>query len=151
MSWFRPAVALVLALVGSAPLAAQQLDHGLWYDSENGVRLAFATEADGRIVGRIRWVRDSLPDDGPALDIKNPDPSLRSRPIIGLPMVTGMRAERDGSWGDGRIYDARSGKTYRATMTLSHPDTLRIRGYVKIGFVKFGRTAVWVRQPGHGQ
>lgn len=122
---------------------------GTWYDADAGVRIAFAPTADGTVTGRIVWLRDPLDSltGAPALDRRNPDVALRDRPILGLPMLREMRADGDAKWGDGRIYDARNGKTYRASMRLVHPDTLAIRGYVRIGFVKVGRTATWVRMP----
>lgn len=141
---------LLLVAVFAGPLAAQSpLTTDAWYDAQAGVRIVFAEEASGEVGAKIVWLRDPIDSTtgGPALDRRNPDAALRTRPIIGLPMIRGMQAKEAGSWSDGTIYDARNGKTYRASLKLAHPDTLRVRGYVKVGFVKVGRTAVWTRVP----
>jgi uncharacterized protein (DUF2147 family) len=139
-----------LTLTLAAPSAAQlALAGSEWLDAESGVRVAFSSEDGGALTGRIVWLRDPVDSTGaPARDARNPDPALRERPIIGLPMLVDMTADGDERWGGGTIYDARNGKTYRATLRLAHPDTLKVRGYVKVGFVKVGRTATWVRDSG---
>jgi uncharacterized protein (DUF2147 family) len=125
---------------------AQSSAVGLWRDSASGVDIRITPDASRTLTGRIAGIRDSVDASGrPPRDTKNPDVSLRARPILGLPMVTGMRADKSDTWDNGSIYDARSGKTYKASMRLTHRDTLKVRGYVQLGFVKLGRTAVWVR------
>lgn len=62
--------------------------------------------------------------------------------------LRGLRILRDLEWaGDGfeggRVLDPRSGKTYRATVSLEGQDHLRIRGYV--GIEAFGQTQVLQR------
>lgn len=145
--------ALPASAVRAQSAVAESADAGVlrgtWYDADAGVRITFTPSSDGAVTGRIVWLRDPLDSltGAPALDRRNPDAALRDRPILGLPMLRDMRPDGDGRWDDGRIYDARNGKTYRASMKLVHPDTLAIRGFVKIGFVKVGRTATWVRLP----
>lgn len=135
--------ALLLAPLGAA---TAQLDGTVWHDEAAGATIRFAAEPGGTLVGRLVAVRDTADADGrPPRDANNPDPALRDRPVLGLPMLTGMRPEGETRWGGGTIYDPRNGKTYRATLTLAHPDTLQVRGYVKVGFVKLGRTSRWTR------
>ena len=101
--------------------------------------------------GRIVWLKqpDYPADDSkgmagkPKVDRENPNPTLRSRPIIGLQLVTGFRYDGDNVWSDGHIYDPESGKTYSCKMTLMPDGSLRVRGY--IGISLFGRTTVWTR------
>ncbi|HVS03730.1 MAG TPA: DUF2147 domain-containing protein, partial [Thermoanaerobaculia bacterium] len=78
----------------------------------------------------------------PKVDLENPDPKLRERPIVGLRILVGFRYA-DGKWTGGTIYDPANGKTYKAQMTLKGPDTLDVRGYV--GITLFGRTTTWKR------
>jgi uncharacterized protein (DUF2147 family) len=79
------------------------------------------------------------------LDIKNPNPALRNRPILGLQILSdfAFSAANDWSGGKGKVYDPENGKTYSATMSLADPDHLYLRGYIIIPL--FGRTAVWTR------
>lgn len=72
------------------------------------------------------------------LDRHNPDPKLRERSVLGITLVTGLRY-RDGKWRDGRIYSPENGKSYRAWARLEG-EQLRVKGYVKIGFIKVGRS-----------
>ena len=64
---------------------------------------------------------------------------------MGLELMHSFRAD-DGKWKDGRIYDPDNGKTYRSELTLAADgQVLKVRGYVKIAFVKVGRTTEWSR------
>lgn len=75
-------------------------------------------------------------------DENNPDAALRNRPICKLEIGSGFTPEGDHAAG-GHIYDPMSGKTYKATLKLTNPDTLDLRGY--IGISAFGRTETWRR------
>lgn len=77
-------------------------------------------------------------------DVKNPDPALRDRPLIGLQIFKGFRYDGNGEWSGGTIYDPNSGKTYRCKLKLVDPDTLNVRGYIGIALI--GRTETWKRQ-----
>lgn len=80
----------------------------------------------------------------PKNDRFNPQPELRSRPIVGMQFLHDFVYNADKNiWEDGRIYDPACGKTYKCKMTLSSADRLEVRGYV--GISMFGRTAVWRR------
>lgn len=77
------------------------------------------------------------------VDLENPDPKLRERPIIGLEIVTDFEYAGRGKYEDGKIYDPESGSTYKCKATLTDADTLKVRGY--IGVALLGRTTVWKR------
>lgn len=108
-------------------------------------------EKDGWI--RVVLVGDSLegsiagaPPGSPSereLDDRNPDPALRTRKLDGLTIMTGFEYDGDGRWKNGTVYDPNSGKTYKCTLTLVDPNTVRIRGY--IGVSLFGRSETWTR------
>lgn len=78
----------------------------------------------------------------PDTDAHNPDPKLRGRPLcelrIGADFIETDPQHADG----GRLYDPRSGHTYRGSMTAVG-DTLKLRGYIGISFI--GRTEIWTR------
>jgi len=124
-------------------------DDGQWSRIEVG-----RCEDDGaRFCGRIVWLSEPLvserenPEEAgnPKLDVNNPDEGLRDRPILGLPLMHSFRFD-DGKWKDGRIYDPKSGKTYRCEMQLAEDGRrLEVRGFVKIAFVSVGRTTAWTR------
>lgn len=104
-----------------------------------------------KICGKIVWLKEpSYIDskDGPVgktkVDRKNPDPALRTRPILGLHVMKGLTARGDNRWDSGTCYNPESGKSYRCKMRLAAPDRLELRGY--IGISLFGRTFVLTRQ-----
>ena len=62
--------------------------------------------------GKIVWLQNPTNEDGTtAKDINNPDPTLKTREIMGLNMLHGLK--KDGSkYAGGKIYDPGNGKTY---------------------------------------
>lgn len=159
----RPALACVLLLaavcltVGLAlPATAQPPDAvtGLWLTEEGDkggrARVEITREGDD-FRGEIVWLEEpdfppGEPRAGePKVDLENPDPALRERPVLGLEILSGFTYEGDGLWSGGEIYDPANGKTYKARMKLdgAGDDTLDVRGYV--GIPLFGRTTTWRR------
>ena len=103
-----------------------------------------------KVCGRIIWLKSPVYTDSrdgevgtPFIDRKNPDPALRSRPILGLRILEGFTAKGDNNWENGTCYDPKSGNTYRGKIHLAAPDRLELRGF--IGIPLFGRTSVWIR------
>ena len=74
----------------------------------------------------------------PRDDIHNSDSALRSRPLVGIFVLSGFAP--DGS-GDGRAYDPKSGRSYRARLRLNPGGTLRVTGCVAI----ICRSQTWTR------
>ena len=74
-------------------------------------------------------------------DIKNPNPNLRSRDILGMIFLYDFVYD-DEEYIDGTIYDPQSGKTYSSKMWLDGT-SLKLRGY--IGMSLFGRTETFER------
>ena len=119
-----PALLLFSAAGGasSAPDIA-----GLWLtdDQKGMVQIA---PCGAQMCGHIARVLDKAPH-VPRTDINNPDPRLRSRPIIGLVTLWGFT--RSGSiWKGGRAYDPKTGKSYRASLALNADGTLKVTGCV---------------------
>lgn len=91
--------------------------------------------------GKIVWLKNPKDEKGNAkTDFKNPEASLKSRPILGMEMLKDFVYD-DGKWTDGKIYDPKSGKTYSCNMTLKSNGELSMRGYIGISLI--GRTEVW--------
>ena len=103
-----------------------------------------------KICAKIIWLKNPVYTDSrdgkvgtPVIDRKNPDPALRSRPVLGLRILEGFTAEGENNWGNGTCYDPKSGNTYRGKIHQVAPDRLKLRGY--IGIPLFGRSSVWTR------
>lgn len=93
--------------------------------------------------GKIVWLAEPTEADGtPAKDLNNPDKSLRSRQIIGLNMLSGLKKSGN-EYKEGKIYDPGNGKTYNCSMKLEG-NVLKVRGSLdKRGLL--GRTMDWFR------
>ena len=93
--------------------------------------------------GKIVWLQHPTEADGsPAVDDKNPDAKLRSRQLIGLNMLSGLK-KNGGEYTGGTIYDPGNGKTYNCSMKVEG-NVLKVRGSLdKRGLL--GRTMDWFR------
>ena len=135
-------IGLVLAL---APLAvfAQNGVLGKWKLS-TGTAIVEVYQSGEVYNGRIVWLKNPTQADGtPAVDSKNPNEKLRSRKLMGLNMLSGLK--KDGKeYTGGKIYDPANGKTYNCSMKVEG-DVLKVRGSLdKKGLI--GRTMDWFRQ-----
>ncbi|HUO85841.1 MAG TPA: DUF2147 domain-containing protein [Thermoanaerobaculia bacterium] len=149
------AVATALALAAVAPAATPSGADavlGTWRTEagEQGGRARVEiSRQGGRFVGTIVALEEpNFPADHeragqPKVDLENPDPAKRERPIAGLRILSGFTWAGDAEWTGGTIYDPANGKTYKARMRLADRDTLDVRGYV--GVPLFGRTTTWKR------
>ncbi len=121
---------------------------GCWLTQKGDAVVQFYDEGgrnEGRFLGRLAWLKEPNGDNGrPALDENNPAPALRSHPILGLVIVHVAYSGR-GSW-KGTVYDPDNGKTFSCHISMSGPDTLKLRGY--LGISLFGRTETWKRVKG---
>ena len=129
----------VLALLAGAARAETPL--GVWDAGESHIEIYHCGEL---LCGRIVALDEPLDEDGKTkIDDNNPDPALRTRPIMGMDLIAGFSRKSDRRWVKGTIYDPRDGKTYKCAMTLKKDGTLEVRGYV--GLALFGKTVVWTR------
>jgi uncharacterized protein (DUF2147 family) len=80
----------------------------------------------------------------PGVDAQNPDPSMKGRPMVGVPILINMKQTQPNLW-NGKIYDARSGSIYDSKISISRNDMLEVRGCVA-GFLCGGQD--WKRVTG---
>jgi uncharacterized protein (DUF2147 family) len=142
-----------LLVVASAPatLAQQSPELGLWYNhSGKGaveIRPCGTTDSDAdRLCGFIVWLKQPSGRNGkPLTDGYNAKPSMRSRPICGLPVLGSLRPMSDGSWDQGWVYDPEQGKSFDAAIQLRTRDQLVLTGYK--GIKLFSKSFIWKRAP----
>ena len=117
---------------------------GEWYNAEKDAIITIYE--DGEMVsGKITWMLYPNDDKGnPKTDPLNPDEKLKSRPRMGMVMMSGFTFIKDKVWDDGELYDPKKGKTYSGMMTLKDSNTIDLRGY--IGFSFIGRSSTWTRK-----
>ena len=122
---------MVLALVMGAGVPQQVL--GDWVTPENKsiVRLETCADAPNTLCGHLVKLRSKLDREGDTwVDKKNDDPDLRSRPLMGLEILSGLKADGDKQLKGGRIYNPEDGNSYKAVVTLTGDDTLDLKGCV---------------------
>ncbi len=116
-----PAICAATFLLSGMALAADPTGEWLVANGEAHIRI---DDCDGVLWGIISWEKNPG-----GIDDHNPDPAVRSRPLLGSHVLLAMREARQGRW-DGEVYNGENGKTYTAHMSLVSPDVLRIEGCV---------------------
>jgi uncharacterized protein (DUF2147 family) len=108
---------------------------GEWLVEDGDARIRI-TECGKNLCGVISAAKNANDTDR-----KNPDPALRNRPILGLPVLLDMKPA--GKRWEGRIYNAKDGQTYDANISLTGPQKLRVEGCVFGGLICGGQN--WTR------
>src|SRR5436190_1198027 len=119
---------VLTALLG-APVARSQTvvePTGIWLTQAGDAKVR-VSKCGGGICGVIVWLKEPIdPATGrPQVDDKNSNPALARRPMIGLPLFSGMRATGPGKW-SGQIYNTDDGSTYASNVAVTGPDKLRV-------------------------
>jgi uncharacterized protein (DUF2147 family) len=132
-------LALTASVVALAAPALAGDPTGLWQTPTNGgqVRIARCGEA---LCGTL-VTSDHIRADANVRDQRNKNAELRTRPLRGLPMLSGFTGGPT-EWRGGTVYNPEDGGTYRGTITLTNADTLRLRGCIVAPLCK---TQTWTR------
>lgn len=116
-----PAVPASAQTQSQSTTGAQPADPtGVWLVAKQIARIRIVN-CDGKLWGVVVW------EARPGIDSKNPDPNLRSRPTLGMPVLLGMTQTKADQW-DGQIYNSGDGHTYAASIALLNNDKLRVKG-----------------------
>jgi uncharacterized protein (DUF2147 family) len=136
---FSAATLVTINLAGTAS-AADAI--GTWYtgDKEGQVRIV---NCGGALCGTLIWLKEpNDPATGrPKTDKNNADANKQSRPLLGVPIVLGMKPSGPGQW-TGDVYNASDGKTYSGSFTLTGPNSADLKGCVLSVFCK---SQTWTR------
>ena len=117
---------LLAPLLLAAPVQAATPVAGRWL-TEDGAAIVTLAPCGAATCGRITRVLKGPPS-GPAVDRNNPDPKLRTRPVEGLTILSGFTDKGD-DW-RGRIYDPKSGKTYKSIVKRETDGRLKVQGCI---------------------
>jgi uncharacterized protein (DUF2147 family) len=76
---------------------------------------------------------------------KNPNDKLKSRPILGLNILSNFKFDGTKEWKNGKIYDPQTGKTYSCYLAFTDKtkNKLKLRGFIGISLL--GGTTHWTR------
>jgi uncharacterized protein (DUF2147 family) len=146
-------LAALLGALASAASAQSSSVMGTWLTASGiaQVRIGPCPDpANGPICGLVVGLINPKGPDGNAVaadmatDYRNADPALRSRKVIGMPLIWGFKKTSDpNAFEDGHVYNGENGKTYNANISLQPDGKLRLRGYV--GTPLLGETQLWTR------
>lgn len=124
-------------------LAAANDVIGVWVTPEAKSNVQIS-QSGGKFIGKIISLKEPTEKGKPKLDSKNPQQALRSRPLQGLQILSGL-SFKDNMWVGGTIYNPTDGKTYSCQMKLKDKNTLELRGYV-MGMPALGKSQIWKRK-----
>ena len=136
----------MLGVTASPPALAADLS-GTWLTGEREALVRIAPCGGGAICGTVTWLREPIdPETGKRkTDTKNPDPSKRSRPLIGVRVFYDMKPSGSDRW-SGKIYSTDDGAVVDGQLMATGPDALRIQGCLGA----FCGSQNWTRQRGSG-
>ena len=100
-------------------------------DPGNDSKTQFTRNEDGTYDCAIVWMEAPInPKTGePWLDVKNPKKELRSRPCMGLKLITGLKYDATKKcWGGTKVYDPNRGINANVTITFTPEGKLCLKG-----------------------
>jgi uncharacterized protein (DUF2147 family) len=132
------------SLVWGCATAAAADPAGVWLVEDKTAQVQIES-CNGLLWGIVAWERT------PGYDTDNPDPTLRGRPALGIPILLGMRPngppDAPGIVWRGQIYNAMNGRTYEASIKLTNPALLHLEGCVLGGLFCGGQDWTRVARP----
>jgi uncharacterized protein (DUF2147 family) len=121
---------LLCSLLLAAPAQAEVVDGdpvGKWQLDDGRLTVQVSPCGD-KLCGYVVALAKPLRHGKPKVDRKNPDKSLRKRPVIGLSVINDMQKIGPNRY-EGTIYNADDGNTYSGGMTLDG-DVIHVKGCV---------------------
>ena len=116
----------LLFFVAAAPAKAEEMI-GTWLTQQADARIR-VTKCGKAVCGTVVWIKDAIDakTGQPQADDKNPNPSLRSRKIVGI-RIFAMEQDASGAW-TGGIYNSDDGQTYKGRLVPRGENELEVQG-----------------------
>tara|TARA_R110000824_G_scaffold338547_2_gene525091 strand:- start:2545 stop:2985 length:441 start_codon:yes stop_codon:yes gene_type:complete len=115
------------AMAFATPALAADSIHGDWITQERDAIIKIS-KCGTTVCGRIYKYLVTPPNGPGQKDIHNPDKKLRDRTLLGMAILTGFKP--DGDIWRGKVYDPKSGKTYRSEVSLNSANKLKMKGCI---------------------
>lgn len=131
-------IGLAVGALSSVPASAADPIAGRWVTQDKDAIVSIG-QCGKSVCGRIARFLTPPPDGPDQRDIYNPDPKLKERKLLGLPVLTNFK-EDDDLW-RGRIYDPKTGKSYRSVVRRKSAGVLEVKGCISI----FCQSQTWRR------
>jgi uncharacterized protein (DUF2147 family) len=103
----------------------------------DGVANIRVAQCNGSMWGVVAWEKEPG-----GRDTNNPDPTKKTRPTLGMPILIDMKKKAGADQWEGQVYNAKDGQLYSSTITPTGSDQLEIKGCV-LGFLCGGES--WTR------
>jgi uncharacterized protein (DUF2147 family) len=131
-----------LALI-TMPSAHAADPTGTWL-TEAGTSRIRIVDCGGALCGNIVWMKEPIDPETqkPRVDKMNPDAARRTRPLMGVTIVIGMKPSGADKW-SGQVYNAEDGKTYSGSITMVSAGALKLEGCALAGLICKAQT--WTR------
>jgi uncharacterized protein (DUF2147 family) len=129
-------------VLAAGPSLAAEPPIGEWLVADGYAQVRIEN-CGGALWGVVSWEQKA------GRDTENPDPALRSRPTLGMPILLDMKEKESTSWGEkttrweGQIYNSQNGKTYEGNIRLLSPNVMKLEGCVLGGIFCGGQE--WTR------
>jgi uncharacterized protein (DUF2147 family) len=132
------AIVFAVALALLVPIAVSAADAtGEWLIEDGDARVRIAP-CGADLCGSVAWIKEG----SPTVDVNNPDPAKRSRPLIGSEVLLGLKPSGTGEW-TGSLYDAENGRTYVGKLSIVDERHIKVAGCVLGGLIC--ETQTWTR------
>ena len=132
---------IVFAAISSLAVAQNSPDAivGKWEAVPQKNVIVEVYKDQGEYKARVVWFNDNDDKSKPMnirQDDNNVDPSLRKRKILGLQVLNNMvYNSKNNKWENGKIYDAKSGRTWNSSAWITNNNTLQVRGFWHFEFI----------------
>ncbi|HKA81184.1 MAG TPA: DUF2147 domain-containing protein [Xanthobacteraceae bacterium] len=135
----RHQCAAVIGLLTAALLAPVSQSHaasadptGYWMkpdaERESRIEVFKCGKKKTNLCAKIAWLKEPNDSKGkPLHDVRNENPAMRGRPILGLPIFTDLVPSAPSTW-NGKIYNPEDGRTYTATLTVVSRKQILLKG-----------------------
>ncbi|MEB0261440.1 MULTISPECIES: DUF2147 domain-containing protein [unclassified Mucilaginibacter] len=127
-------------------VAKANLICGKWQSSEKNLTVEVYPYKN-TFKAKIIWFSGGVSKAKPMetiMDIKNPNPTLHSRKVLGLDVVENLQYDASSnSWEGGKIYEVQSGKYWSAAAGIDKTGLLKVKGYWKVKLL--GKTMTFNR------
>lgn len=131
-------LALGALIVAASPALGSEPVTGRWVTAEKDGVILIAP-CGKSLCGTIDRFLVPPPQGLDQRDVNNPDAKLRTRKLLGMPILSGFTA--DGEVWRGKIYDPKNGKSYRSIIRRKGANVLEVKGCIG----PFCQTQVWRR------
>ena len=147
MKAMKSLLVMAILMLASSLVTAAGSPVGVWRSIDDKTKqersIIRITEENGELKGVVEKIFDQ-PGDDPAHLCKECKDERKDKPIIGMPILWGLKKDGD-AWAGGEIFDPKNGKTYRCKIKLAEDGkSLNVRGFIGISLI--GRSQTWLRQ-----